>query len=51
MAIKKKDKKFQMRMKSEDHRHLMQLADQDRVSMAAWIEDQIRTEAKRRKLR
>ena len=51
MARKTKDKKFQMRMRPEDHRSLMQLADRDGVSMAQWIANHIRSEAKRRKLR
>lgn len=51
MARKTKDKKFQMRMLPEDYRSLMQLADRDGVSMAAWIANQIRREAKRRKMR
>lgn len=51
MARKTKDKKFQMRMLPEDYRALMQLADRDGVSMASWIANQIRREAKRRKMR
>lgn len=51
MAIKKKDKKFQMRMRAEDHRHLMQMADLDQVSMAEWLEMKIREEAERRRLK
>lgn len=40
-----------MRMLPEDHRHLMQMADLDRVSMAEWIQKMIKSEAKRRGLK
>ena len=34
-------------MRSSEHRLLMIMSDQDRVSMAQWIEHQIMSEAKR----
>lgn len=49
--MKRKTKKFQMRMKPADHRLLMKMANQDRLNMSEWLEEQIRNEAKRRKLK
>lgn len=49
--MKRKTKKFQMRMEPEDHRLLMKMAGLDHVSMAEWIQNQIRAEAKRRKIK
>lgn len=49
--MKRKTKKFQMRMHPEDHRLLMKLADRDGVSMADWIAGQVRREAERRKMK
>jgi len=49
--MRRKTKKFQMRMKPDDHRLLMQMANQDRLNMSEWLEEQIRKEAKRRKLK
>jgi len=49
--MRRKTKKFQMRMHPDDHRRLMQLADRDNMSMAEWIQKAIRDEAKRRKLK
>jgi predicted HicB family RNase H-like nuclease len=49
--MRRKVKKFQMRMHPDDHRRLMQLADLDRVGMAEWLQNKIRAEAKRRKLK
>lgn len=51
MARKIKDKKFQLRIGEDDYRKLMKLASMDEISMAAWITNQIRLQAKRRKLR
>lgn len=47
--MRRKSKKFQMRMHPDDHKRLMQLADQDRVSMAEWITKAIRDAHDRRK--
>lgn len=49
--MRRKDKKLQMRISSELHRLLMQMADQDRMSMADWVAKRIENEAKRRKLK
>ena len=49
--MRRKVKKFQMRMHPDDHRRLMALADLDRVSMAEWVQNKIRDEAVRRKVK
>jgi len=49
--MKRKTKKFQMRMRPEVHRLLMKLADLDHVSMAEWLEKSIQEAAKRRKVK
>jgi len=48
MAIKKKQKKFAMRMRADNHRLLMVLSDLDQISMTDWLERQIVKEAKKR---
>ena len=48
--MRRKVKKFQMRMHPDDHRLLMKLADLERLSMAEWIQGQIRTAAKAKSL-
>ena len=48
---RKKSMKFQMRMHGDDHRLLMTMADQDRLSMSEWVHKQIRAEAERRKIK
>jgi predicted HicB family RNase H-like nuclease len=47
----RKDKKLQIRIRSDLHRQLMTMADQDRVSMAEWLAKRIKEEAKRRGLK
>lgn len=49
--MRRKAKKFQMRIHPDDHRLLMMLADNARMSMAEWVQEQIRKEAKREKLK
>lgn len=49
--MRRKSKKFQMRIHPDDHRRLMQLADRDGLTMAEWITKAIRDEAKRRNLK
>jgi predicted HicB family RNase H-like nuclease len=49
--MRRKVKKFQMRMHPDDHRRLMQLADKDRIGMAEWLQNHIRSEAKRKGLK
>ncbi len=49
--MRRKDKKLQIRIRSDLHRLLMQMADQDRTSMAEWLAKRIQEEAKRRKLK
>ena len=49
--MRRKSKKFQMRMHPDDHRRLMKLADLEGISMAEWIQQAIRNEAKRRKVK
>lgn len=49
--MRRKDKKLQIRIRSDLHRLLMKMADQDRTSMAEWIAQQIEAEAKKRKLK
>jgi len=46
--MRRKVKKFQMRMHPDDHRMLMKLADLERIGMAEWLQNQIRLEAKRK---
>lgn len=49
--MKRKTKKFQMRMHPDDHRRLMQLADLDHMTMAEWLQRAIRDAAERRKIK
>jgi predicted HicB family RNase H-like nuclease len=49
--MRRKDKKLQMRIRSDLHRKLMMMADQDRVSMADWLAKRIENEAARRKIK
>jgi predicted HicB family RNase H-like nuclease len=49
--MRRKDKKLQIRIRSDLHRLLMTMADQDRVSMAEWLAQRIQEEAKRRKIK
>ena len=49
--MRRKTKKFQMRMHPDDHRRLMKLADLDGMSMAEWIQEAVRKEAERRKVK
>lgn len=49
--MRRKVKKFQMRMHPDDHIKLMKLADLDRVSMAEWVQNKIRDEAMRRRIK
>lgn len=49
--MRRKVKKFQMRMHPDDHRKLMMLADLDRLSMAEWVQNKIRDEAVRRRVK
>ncbi len=49
--MKRKTKKFQMRMHPDDHRRLMKLADLEHLTMAEWLQNAIRNAAKREKIK
>jgi predicted HicB family RNase H-like nuclease len=49
--MKRKTKKFQMRMHPDDHRLLMKLADLEHITMAEWLQKTIREAAKRSKIK
>lgn len=49
--MRRKDKKLQIRIRSDLHRLLMMMADQDRLSMAEWLAKRIQDEAKKRGLK
>ncbi len=47
--MRRKTKKFQLRMRPEDYQALMRLANEDGLTMSEWITDKIREANKRRK--
>jgi len=46
--MKRKDKKFQMRLPATEYRALMILAERDGVSMSAYLANHIRSQAKKK---
>ena len=49
--MKRKTKKFQMRMHPDDHRRLMKLADMNQMTMAEWLQKAIRDAAEKERIK